>query len=81
MPRLAKTQREAFLTNIAANIKYHQIMLGVKTKALSEVSGKALSTYNERMRNPQQFTIGELYNLARYMHVSVMDLISPRKDV
>lgn len=81
MPRLAKTQRDEFMTNIAANIKYHQTMIGAKSKTLSQASGKAQSTYSERIKNPAHFTIGELYNIARYMHVSVMDLISPRKDV
>lgn len=80
MPRLAKSQRETFMTNIAANIKYHQTMIGAKTTTLSQVSGKALSTYNERMRNPEHFTLGELYNLARFMRISVKDLIVGRRE-
>ena len=80
MPRLAKTQRDEFMTNIAANIKYHQTMIGAKTKTLSQASGKALSTYNERMQNPAHFTIGELYNLALFMKVPVKDLIVGRRE-
>lgn len=80
MPRLAKTQRDEFMTNIAANIKYHQTMIGAKSKTLSQASGKALSTYNERMRNPDHFTIGELYNLARFMRIPVKDLIARRRE-
>ena len=80
MPRLAKTPRDEFMTNIAANIKYHQTMIGAKSKVLSQVSGKALSTYNERMQNPEHFTIGEIYNLAKFMRVPVKDLIVGRHD-
>ena len=78
MPWLAKTPRDEFMTNVAANIKYHQTMLGTPTSVLSKASGKALSTYNERLRNPEHFTLGELYNIAQFMRIPVRHLLIGR---
>lgn len=80
MPRLGKSPRDEFMTNIAANIKYHQTMLGAPTSVLSKASGKALSTYNARMRNPERFTLGEIYNLAQFMRIPVGALLTGRTD-
>ena len=79
VPRLAKSQRDKFMTNIAANIKYHQTMLGTPSRDLAKVSGIALSTYYKRMRNPENITLGELYNLAQFIQIPVKDLISGKE--
>lgn len=56
---------------IKAEIVKQMILKEVNNKELPKICGKSYSTMNERMRNPEKLTLGDLMNIGSYLGMKV----------
>lgn len=69
--RKSQKQLEETYRRIALNIQYLQIERGTPPSRCALACGISVPTWRRRLKNPQEFTVGELESLASLWNTSV----------
>lgn len=83
MPRIAKSERERMMDDIARRIRHHYsdalYERGMDCRSAAKAFGMGYDTLNRRLANPSRFTLGELVNIANTMNISLATLVSGKE--
>ena len=74
MPKLKLAKRSPSPANLKANIRWHLEKRGLSYDDAAVVAGMSRSTFFNRMRYPEEFTIKELALLAECFGISLQAL-------
>lgn len=78
MPRALKKPEDKFKHNVICNIEDCLNRQDISKKKLQEVLSLSKPTINKYYKDPANFTLGQLMQIARLGKVTVMDLISEK---
>lgn len=83
MPRIAKSEKEKRIDNIARVIRHHYDdsirERGISCKTAAKSLGITYGTLANRFKSPRDFRIGELIDIANAMNISIETLISGKE--
>lgn len=64
---------------IVANIKYYKSACGLEDEPIYTAARMCRATWQNRMKNPDDFSIGELLNIARKLEIPLVSLITQKE--
>lgn len=83
MPRIAKSDREKMMDDIARRIRHHyddaRRERNIDCHTAAKAYGMTYGTLNNHLSRPANFTRGELITIANTMNVSLATLISGKE--
>lgn len=75
MPKLLKRPEDKYKNNVLCNIEDCLKRQDIDKKKLEVLLGVSTPTINKYMKDPTNFTLGQLMKIARLGKVSVTDLV------
>ena len=79
MPKVALTQIDKFADMLECNLR---LVKGAKTdKKMAEMMGVKTTTANNRVHNPLQMRLEELFYLCSKSHVDIGDFVSKKLEI
>lgn len=80
MPRTKLQEKLKPMNYVQANIDYYTTYYDYDLEKIAEVMRCSVGTVYNRQRKPGSYTILELQRLADSFHVSIKDLVLPKKS-
>lgn len=82
MPKIKEANEAITRKKLCASIRYYMTYYGITPKELAICAHIGVSTLYARLRNPEQFSLGELQRIAAKFKLAVNDLLkeAPSND-
>ena len=74
MPKLKKSPNKQALEILSRMIRSNMALYGIKREAMATAMGTSLSTYHQRLNNPEDITLQELLRIAKMANIQADDL-------
>ncbi len=79
MPRLSKTQEEKRNLALAGEISRLLVINERRKTDLSNYLCMTFPTYRRKIKNPEEFTLGDLRRIAKFFNVSLGSLLGEKE--